>query len=129
MVILRAFLALLAGFATIGLLITTATAFLKKLTPSWTGPRNSPSIGYVFVNLGASFLAAVAGGYVTAWLAQNNPLFYVLALAIAVLLLGALSAVQQRGRLPIWYLLVLVAFTPLGALAGGLIRLRALGVL
>jgi hypothetical protein len=128
-VVLRGFLALLAGFATSGLLVAIAAAFLKRLTPAWTGPSPRPSAGYVFVNLGCAFLAAAAGGYVTALMAQNNPLFYVLALAITVLLLGALSAMQQRGRLPIWYLLVLVAFTPLGSLAGGIIRLRVLGVL
>jgi hypothetical protein len=128
-VILHAFLALSAGFATMALLIAILTGLLKKLTPSWTGAQSHLSVGYGFVNFGCSILAAAAGGYITAWLALNNPLLYVLALAITVLLLGALSAVQQRGRLPIWYLLLLTAITPLGALAGGLIRLRVLGIL
>ncbi len=88
-----------------------------------------PKPGYVFVNVGYSFLAAAAGGYVTAWIAQKNPLIHVLALAITVLLLAALSALQQRGQQPLWYALMLVALTPLGVLAGGLVRLRVLGVL
>lgn len=129
MVVLRAFLAIFAGFATTGLLIAVNAVVLQRLTPSWTGAKSRLSIGYVFVNLGGSFLAAAAGGYVTAWLAQSNALFYVLALAITLLLLGGLSAVQQRGSLPAWYLLLVVAFTPLGALAGGLVRLRVIGVL
>jgi hypothetical protein len=134
MVVLRAFLALLAGFATIALLIVAFTALLKELTPSWssetgTGETSSAKPGYMFVNLGASFLAAAAGGYVTAWIARHNPLVHVLALAITVLLLAALSALQQRGQHPIWYLLVLVAITPVGVFAGGLVRLRVLGIL
>jgi hypothetical protein len=143
MVVLHAFIALVAGFATMAVLVAVITALLQKLTPGWvgegdkagsprTGPRaggGKPKPGYIFVNLGYSFLAAAAGGYVTTWIAQRNPLIHALALAITVLLLAALSALQQRGQQPVWYMLTLVALTPLGVLAGGLVRLRVLGVL
>ena len=76
-----------------------------------------------------TLLAIAIGGYVTAWIAQQNPLIHVLALALAVLLLSALSALQQRGQHPVWYLLALVALAPTGVLVGGLIRLRVLGIL
>jgi hypothetical protein len=137
-VVLRAFLALVAGFATMALLIAAVMVLLQKVTPEWTVKPGSPpgsgawgglNPGYAFVNLGYSFLAAAAGGYVTAWIAQANPLIHVLALAITVLLLAALSALQQRGQQPVWYMLSLVAVTPIGVLAGGLIRLRVLGIL
>ena len=129
MVALHAFLALLAGFGTMAALVALITALLQKLTPGWIGEPGNPKPGYVFVNLGYSFLAAAAGGYVTAWIAEHNPLIHVLALAITVLLLAALSALQQRGQQPVWYMLTLVAITPLGVLAGGLVRLRVIGVL
>ncbi len=129
MVILRTFLALLAGFATMAMLVAVITALLMKLTPDWVGEQGKPKPGYIFVNLGYSFLAAAAGGFVTAWAAQRNPLIHVLALALAVLALAALSALQQRGKQPIWYMLTLVALSPLGVLAGGMVRLRVLGVL
>jgi len=129
MVMLHAFFALVAGFATMAGLVAVTAVLLKRFIPSWTGEPGHPGVGYVFVNLGYSFLAAAAGGYVAAWLAQGNPLVHVLVLAIAVLLLAALSVLQQRGRLPVWYLLTLVALTPLGILAGGLIRLRMQGIL
>ncbi len=129
MVILRAFMALVAGFSTMALLVIAITALLAKLTPSWVGERGKPQPAYMFVNLGYSFLAAAAGGYVSAWAAQGNPIVLVLALAIAVLLLAALSALQQRGQQPVWYMLTLVGITPVGVLAGGLVRLRVLGIL
>ncbi len=110
-------------------LVAVITVLLQKLTPGWVGETAKPNPAYIFVNLGYSFLAAAAGGYVTAWVAQHNPLIHVLALAIAVLLLAALSALQQRGQQPIWYALTLVAITPLGVLAGGFVRLRVLGIL
>src|ERR1700755_2296600 len=128
MVALHAFLALLAGFATMAALVAVITALLQKLTPEWVSEKGTPKPGYIFVNLGYSFLAAAAGGYVTAWIAAHNPLLHLLALAMTVWLLAALSALQQRGQQPVWYMLTLVALTPLGVLAGGVVRLRVLGI-
>jgi hypothetical protein len=129
LVILHAFLALLAGYATFAALVIAMTALLTRTVPSWTGSEGRPQPGYVFVNLGYSFLAAAAGGYVTAWVAAENPLIHVLALGLVVLALAALSVLQSRGKQPVWYALALVAITPLGVLAGGLVRLRVLGIL
>jgi hypothetical protein len=128
-VVLHAFLALVSGFATMAAFVAVITALLRRLTPGWVEENGKPRPGYIFVNLGYSFLAAAAGGYVTAWIARHNPLIHVLALAITVLLLAALSALQQRGKQPVWYMLAPVAITPLGVLAGGLVRLRVLGIL
>ena len=129
MVVLHAFLALVGGFAPMVVLVAVITVLLKKLTPGWAEGAETSRPGYIFVNLGYSFLAAAAGGYVTAWVAGHNPLVHVLALAITVLLLAALSALQQRGKQPVWYVLTLVALTPLGVLAGGMVRLRVTGIL
>jgi hypothetical protein len=129
MVALHAFLALVSGFATMAVLVAVITVLLQRLTPGWVGEKEKPKPGYIFVNLGYSFLAAAAGGYVTAWIGALNPLVHVLALAITVLLLAALSALQQRGKQPVWYLLTLVTLTPLGVLAGGMVRLRVTGIL
>jgi hypothetical protein len=129
MVTLHAFLALAAGFVTMAVLVGVLTALLMRLTPSWVGDAGKPRPGYIFVNLGYSFLAAAAGGYVTSWVAAANPMYHVMALGLIVLMLAALSALQQRGKQPIWYQLTLVAITPVGVLAGGLVRLRVLGIL
>ena len=129
MVILRTFMALLAGFATMAVLVMGVTALLSRLTPGWVGSEGRPGPGYVFVNLGYSFLAAAAGGYVTAWVADVNPLPLVLGLAVVVLVMGAISALQARGRQPVWYQVALLVISPLGVVAGGLVRLRAMGVL
>jgi len=128
-VILHAFLALAAGFATMDLLVIVLTALLTRMVPSWTGAEGKLPPGYAFVNLGNSFLAAAAGGYVTAWTAVANPLIHVLALGIVVLALAALSVLQLRGKQPVWYALALVAISPVGVLAGGLVWLRVVGIL
>jgi hypothetical protein len=155
---LHAFLALAAGFAVTVLLAMGLTALIARLAPGWAdthselrkpGPPTGDlyPAGYkpglsvvelrpagwgpacIFVNLGSSFLSAAAGGYVTAWIAAANPLIHVLALAIVVLALAALSALQARGRQPVGYQLAQVAISPIGVLAGGLARLRVLGIL
>jgi len=128
MLILRAFLALLAGFAAMAVLIAGATATLAKFVPEWTAAPGQPRAGYVFVNTGYSLAAAMAGGYITAWTAQQNPLVHALALALIVLLLSALSALQQRGQQPIWLQLLIVAITPAGVILGGLLRLQVMGI-
>ena len=48
---------------------------------------------------------------------------------MVVLALAALSALQSRGKQPVWFALAQVAISPLGVLAGGLVRLRVLGIL
>jgi len=129
LVILRAFLSLLAGFAAMTLLVAAMTAILAQLIPEWVGAEAKPRPADTFVNLGYSFLAAAAGGYITAWIAAANPLLLVLVLGIVVLAMSALSALQARGKQPIWYALTLVALMPLGVLAGGLVRLRVVGII
>jgi hypothetical protein len=126
---IRAFLALVAGFATMALLVMLVTALLMRMVPEWVGAEGEPRPAYAFVNLGYSFLAAAAGGYVTAWLSAANPLIHVLVLGIVVLAMGALSALQAKEKQPVWYALTLLVLMPLGVLAGGLVRLRVVGIL
>ncbi len=126
---LQAFGSLLAGFAAMALVVVAATALLKQFAPEWVGAETRPQPGYVFVNLGYSFLAAAAGGFVTAWIARASPLPAVLGLAVVVLVMGALSALTARGKQPMWYQAALLAIAPLGVLAGGLVRLRVVGIL
>jgi hypothetical protein len=126
---IHAFLSLLAGFATMTILVMAVTALLTRLAPVWVGTEGKPKPGYAFVNLGYSFLAAAAGGYVTAWISAANPLIHVLVLGIVVLAMSALSALQSKGKQPVWYALTLLGLMPLGVLAGGLVRLRVLGIL
>ncbi len=126
---LRTFLALLAGFLTIAVLVGAVTVLLMRFSPQWVGEQGNPRPSYIAFNLVYSFLAATAGGYVTALMPSANPLILVLALAIIVLVLAALSALQSRGKQPVWYQLTLVAITPLGVMTGGLLRMWVLGIL
>ncbi|HVC47879.1 MAG TPA: hypothetical protein VND90_11580 [Terracidiphilus sp.] len=126
---LRAFWALLAGFAAVMAVVLGVRGLLLWLAPGMAEMEQHPGTGFTVVNVGSSLLAGTAGGYVTAMVGRANPMVHVLALGIAVLALSALSALQSHGKQPIWYQLVQVAISPLGVLAGGLLRLRVLGIL
>jgi hypothetical protein len=121
-------MALLAGFACMAVIVLLVTALLQRTAPDWMAQKAHPRPAYIFVNLGYSFLAAAVGGYVTAWAAGRSALSAVLALAVVVLVFGTLSVLQAHGRQPIRYQLALVVISPVGVVAGGLVRLRALGV-
>lgn len=125
----HAFLALLAGFVTMLFLSVTCTMLLGRITPGASDGVSGSSARSMLINVVCSFVAAAAGGYVTVWAAGVNPLYYVMALGIIVLAVSALSALQSRGKQPIGYQLALVAIAPLGVLAGGLLRLRMLGMI
>lgn len=129
MVALHAFLALAAGFAAVMLAALGLRGVLLGLAPSLAGVVLQPDLTYTVVNFGASFLAGAAGGYATAWIAAANPLIHVLALALIVLALAALSALQSRGKQPIWYQLTQVGLSPVGVFVGGMVRLRVIGAL
>lgn len=129
MVILRAFLSLVSGFATVTLLDAAIGEVLKRLAPDWMNQEPKLGPAPTFVRLGSTFLAAAAGGYVTAWVASANPLIHVLVLGVVVLAMSGLNALQMRGKQPVSYALAVVVLTPLGVLAGGLVRLRVTGIL
>ena len=129
MVVLHTFLSLAAGFAAAMLVVLGLRGLLLLFAPSLAAVDARPGVSYTVANFGASFLAGAAGGYITAWVGAANPLVHVLTLGLILLGLAALSALQLRGQQPIWYQLAQVAIAPLGVLAGGLVRLRVLGIL
>jgi hypothetical protein len=123
----RSFLAILAGFATMAVLVTVATAAITKSLPRLIGELDHPRRRYLLLNLTYSAAFAAAGGYVTAIVAKADPLRNILMLAIVILLLSALSAIQLRGKQPVAYQLALIVLTPIAALAGGLVHMHAAG--
>lgn len=123
----RSFLAILAGFATMAVLVTIATTAITRSLPRVIGEPEHPRRRYLLLNLAYSAAFAASGGYVTAIVAKDDPLRNILMLAIVILLLSALSALQLRGKQPVAYQLALIVLTPVAALAGGLLHMHAAG--
>jgi hypothetical protein len=123
----RSFLAILAGFVTMAVLVTLATALITKSYPRLIGEPEHPRRRYLLVNLAYSAAFAAMGGYVTALVAKDDPLRNVFMLAIVMLFLSGLSALQLRGRQPLGYQFALIVVMPVAALAGGLLRMHEAG--
>jgi len=123
----RSFLAILAGFATMAVLVTLATAAITKSFPRLVGDPGHPRRRYMLLNLIYSAAFAASGGYVTAIVAKDDPLRNVFMLAIVILVLSGLSALQLRGQQPLAYQFALIVLTPVAALAGGLLHMHAVG--
>ena len=123
------FLAMVAGFVVMAGLISVVTAALPRLIPNWVELDGSPRGPLIATNLSWSFVSAAVGGYVTAWIASANPLDTALALAIVILVLGAIGTLQSRQKYPVWYIVLLLIVTPIGVIAGGLVRMKLLGLL
>jgi hypothetical protein len=123
------FLAMVVGFVIMAGLISVVTALLPRLLPDWVELDGSPRGPLIATNLTWSFVAAAMGGYVASWIADANPLDTALALAIVMLVLGAIGTLQSRQKYPLWYKMLLLVFTPIGVLAGGLLRMKFLGLL
>jgi hypothetical protein len=124
--IAHSFLAILAGFITIVGLMGIATALLKRFALTRDDAPPDPFI--MTVNVGIGLVCSILGGYVTARYAQSNALVHALMLALAVLLLSAISALQMKGKQPVYYLMVITTIPPLAVLCGGLLRLHQMGL-
>jgi len=125
--IAHSFLAILAGFITVMGIMGLADALLKRFAPEVAREDAPPDLFIMAVHVGIGLCAGLAGGYITARYTEGNPLVHALVLSIAVLLLSALSALQMKGKQPIYYLLILSIIPSLAVLAGGVLRLRQLG--
>jgi MFS-type transporter involved in bile tolerance (Atg22 family) len=128
-VMVHAFLALLAGYAAIVLFDLGLKALSSRVAPSLARASEQPAIAEIIVQLGGSFVAGALGGFLTAYLARGNSLIHVLVLALVILLMAALGSMQERGKRPVWFLLAQVALAPLGVMAGGMLQLRIAGIL
>jgi peptidoglycan/LPS O-acetylase OafA/YrhL len=124
--ILEPLRALGAGFLAAALVLALAALLIRWLAPQMLPKPQEPVI--LLANAATSLLAGLAGGYVTAAVADARPLEHALALALIVLLLAALAAIETRGRFPLLYQTAVVAATPLAVLAGAILRLRLAGL-
>ena len=110
-------------------LIAITTLLTRRIAPSLVNEDSQPRLSSMLFNLVTGAVFAAAGGYVTACIARENPIVHAMSLALAVLILSALSALQSRGKHPVSYQLALTAITPLAVLGGGLLRLKQLGMI
>lgn len=119
MPLLRSFIAIAAGFASMALLTAITTLLTRWLVPSWA--RMPPSRTAQVFNLAASCLYGALGGRLTATIAPVSPLIHSLILAIVVLLVSTLAASELRGQALGFYPLALAVLPSLATLGSGIL--------
>lgn len=121
-IVLQSALAIGAGLlVTVGLSAAASLAHHRLLKKTRTGASDLWITGIY------SVIVASAGGYVTAYIANLDPLRHVFMLAMALLLLAGMSALQSEDDSPRWFRLMLVGLTPAACLGGGLLRMYQAG--
>ena len=119
---LRSAMAIVGGYLTMVLVVGLCTYGLMLVTPSWFPGAGTPPGPYLAVNIAYSAIAALAGGYVAAWIAPRRPVKHALLLAAFALVMAIASAVLQGERQPRWYQVLLAVCMPMVIVLGGWAR-------
>lgn len=113
---MRSVLAVAAGYL---VMFVAVVAFFAVALGS---PEATPSPRFLAASLVVGFLAAGAGGWTTATIAQRAQMQHAAALVGLVVALGIVSWLLSAGREPLWYGLANVAVGAGGVLLGGYVR-------
>lgn len=127
--ILRSLASLIAGYIVSALLIGVTVAVLGALFPASYQPENT---AWVIFNVAYGCLYAVAGGYVTAWLAPSRPILHGFVLGGLLALLALLTALAVAASPPApeyasppgWYYPALAVTVLPSILLGAWLRVR-----
>ena len=119
--IFPSFMAVLVGFIAFWLLLFIAGNVVAAIIRPDPGAM---SLSFTVGNLVAYALAAVGGGWLTAWRAPRERMRHVGALAFVLALLALAGVRNPTSGQPDWFPEALVALGPLGALLGGYVCSR-----
>lgn len=125
--IVRSILAIVAGFLFIGALAfgTSAALHAAGVVP---GPGESMfDTGRVLLETVYVGIFAIAGCWLTAWLAPDRPMRHALILGLLGLAFNLMGAVATWGLRPVWAVVLNLALVMPFAWIGGRLRERQLG--
>jgi hypothetical protein len=117
----RSILAVVVGY------LVMAVAVMVLFAIAFRAPDQKPTVGFMVFAVGYGFVAAIAGGYVTAAIARRAPLAHAAALAVVSAAMGLVSLITSGGREPVWFLGANVVAMIAGVLLGGAMRARRSG--
>lgn len=126
---IRSILSILGGFFTMAVSVSSLIALLMVIArdqfPETPGPYTGASWVLV-VEIFFSLLAALAGGYVCAWIAKRNLVKHAAVLAGIIVCLGVVSVIGEQGMKPLWSSIMVSLMGPIGVLAGARFRAHSL---
>lgn len=115
---IRSLLAVLVGYA----VLAAVVLLLFYLWFAGAQPAEPPTRDFLFLALGVGFVAAVAGGWVTALVAPGHRWKHIQGLAALVLLVAAVNLFWSAGLEPLWFQLGNIAAGVVGVFVGGSLK-------
>ena len=125
--ILKSIGALLAGIAVGVILSITTDSILEQTGMMKTKPFDANPVWLIIGVIGYRTIYNIAGSYLTARLAPNNPMKHVMLLGMIGLVLGIVGTIVMWHLPPHWYPITLVILTLPSAWLGGKLALRKIG--
>lgn len=115
---LRSIFSVLAGWASVGILVVLTDLALGKLFPGEYVAGRMPPDRLAVLSLGTATLYSVLGGWITVKLAARQPWRHAVYLILWGELMGALSVVMTWGQIQSWYQIGLLVAWPAAIAAG-----------
>lgn len=120
---LRSVIAIVVGFIIIAVLAIGADFALRSAMPDVFSPTGRvENTGVLLLMLGYVFVFAVAGCYLTARLAPQNPLKHALVLGVFGLVFNILGTIAMWETAPAWFHIVALILVMPAAWLGGRLR-------
>jgi hypothetical protein len=118
--LLRSLAAILAGFVVVALVIGILTPVVARSF----GVENfkSFSLPVLVATVGYCVVAAIAGGYLTAWIAGRRELPHAAGLGLLMIAMSVISMRQNGEARPGWYETTIAGCGPVAAFFGAAIR-------
>ena len=121
--ILRSVLSVIVGLA----LMAGVVMFLTPIVARYYRAEDFRTINpaYMTANLAYSAVAAILGGFITAWIAGYRELRHASVLGMLMIMMSFVSMRMQGEQQPGWYEVVIGGVGPIAALLGAALRMLA----
>ncbi len=120
---IRSILAVLAGPVVYGIVMLPVNKLVMILAPGAFREDGTPDrVDVRILLLALSCVYAAAGGYVGAWIAQENLLAHAVAMCVLQLAIGIMVQRQFWDVLPVWYHYSFFVLLVIGTLVGFWLR-------
>ena len=120
---MRTVIAAIGGFLVIGVLVRSTDMLFARLVPGWKDMAHLP-LYYFAATLATDFIYCILGGYICAWIAEENRRRATLGLIVVGEVLGIVVRVVLWGVVPHWFGIGLLILYPLGVWIGSGLRGR-----
>ena len=121
-IMVRSVLAVLLGWAAVGVLVVATDGVLNRMYPDQYVHGRMPPDHLVAISLATSTVWSVLGGYITAWVASRKRWRHIVGLVIWGELMGVVSAFATWGQIQSWYQIGLILLWVPAVVLGGWLR-------